>query len=223
MTERESVHDTEEVAWRVQNWLSKVVQGCACEHEKDSLANWLLDVCLYYAHLEQPDDPQEIAVLATERLWQSIQQGNLSWRDDSGLSGLLHYIHQAVRFEIGRHRRQVQRDRAVIVPLDSIIHLHDPHDLEQTIAEEFDWQLLTEATRAAIQHLSPQQQMVVLLRLEGLEPREIAELVHIPRKQVNVVLSQAYARLRQLVFKQAETHPALAAALEQVFNIRVNE
>jgi len=62
---------------------------------------------------------------------------------------------------------------------------------------------------------------VVQLRLKGLEPRDIAELTHIPRPQVNTVLSQAYTRLRRAVLIQAETNPALTAALEQVFNIRL--
>jgi RNA polymerase sigma factor (sigma-70 family) len=220
MAESASVQDAELMAWRIQKWLQKVAQGCACEHEKESLANWLLEMCLYYAHLERSNDPQEIAVLAAERLWESIQSSNLTWRDDAGLKGLLHYIHQAVRFEMGRYYRQLQRDRAICVSLESITHLPDPNDLEQTIIEKLNWELIKDVIREAIQHLSPQQKLVVLLRLDGLEPREIAELVQLSRKQVNVVLSQAYARLRHLVFKRAESHSALAAALDQVFNIR---
>ena len=220
MTEWESARRMEALDWRIQDWLTKTAQGRACEREKEALADWLLEVCLYYAYLEQVDDPQEIAVLATERLWQSVENGSLTWRDDSGLCGLMRYIRQAVRFEAGRHRRAVQRDRAVVAPLDDALNLPDPDDLETMVVERLDWQRLTEATRAAIQHLSPQQQLVVQLRLEGLEPRDIAELVLIPRAQVNVVLSQAYARLRRLVLAQAETDPALAATLEQVFNIR---
>ena len=221
MTEWESARRMEALDWRIQDWLTKTAQGRACEREKEALADWLLEVCLYYASLEQVDDPQEIAVLATERLWQSVENGSLTWRDDSGLCGLMRYIRQAVRFEAGRHRRAVQRDRAAVAPLDDAMHLPDPDDLETAVVERLSWQPLLEATRAAIQHLSPQQQLVVQLRMEGLEPRDIAELTHIPRAQVNVVLSHAYARLRRLVLTQAETDPALTAALEQVFNIRL--
>jgi DNA-directed RNA polymerase specialized sigma24 family protein len=171
--------------------------------------------------LEQVDDPQEIAVLATERLWQSILSGALTWRDDAGLGGVMRYIRQAVRFE-GGDRRAVALHRAPMTPrLEDAMHLPDPDDLETAVVERLSWQPLLEATRAAIQHLSPQQQLVVQLRMEGLEPRDIAELTHIPRAQVNVVLSHAYARLRRLVLTQAETDPALTAALEQVFNIRL--
>jgi RNA polymerase sigma factor (sigma-70 family) len=221
MIEWESVHRTEAADWQIQTWLTKIAQGCACEREKESLANWLLEVCLYHAYLERVEEPQEIAVLTTERLWQSITSGALTWREDSGLSGLLRYIRQAVQFEIGRHRRSLQRDRTAVVPLESIIEMPDPDDYEHAVVERLDQEALTEATRAAIAHLSPQQQLVVRLRMEGLEPREIAEVVHIPRTQVNVVLAHAYARLRQILLAQAETNSALAATLEQVFNIRL--
>jgi hypothetical protein len=138
MTEWESARRTEAVDWRIQDWLTKMAQGCACEREKEALADWLLEVCLYYAHLERLDDPQEIAVLATERLWQSVENGSLTWRDDSGLCGLMRYIRQAVRFEAGRHRRAVLRDRAVVAPLDDATHLPDPDDLETAVVERLE-------------------------------------------------------------------------------------
>jgi hypothetical protein len=135
MTEWESARRTEAVDWRIQDWLTKMAQGRACEREKEALADWLLEVCLYYAYLEQVDDPQEIAVLATERLWQSVVSGALTWRDDAGLGGIMRYIRQAVRFEAGRHRRAVLRDRAVVAPLDNARNLPDPDDLETMVVE----------------------------------------------------------------------------------------
>ncbi|MFN4032234.1 MAG: sigma-70 family RNA polymerase sigma factor [Fimbriimonadales bacterium] len=203
--------------------MARVALKCASEREQELLANWLVETCLYYAHVLQASDPQEIAVVATERLWDSILAGKFTWQEDSGRSGLLSYVRQAVQFEIGHARRSAARDRAAVVSIDEAIQVPDPYDVETAVVEQLTWNTLTDAVRDAISRLSPQQQQVVQLRMEGLEPREIAQTLNIPRAQVNVVLSQAYARLRKHILQQARHDKALAETLLQVFNIQLTE
>lgn len=203
--------------------MGRVASRRACEREQEFLANWLLETCLYYAYLSRCDDPQEIAVVAVERLWESILQGKLTRQEDTGLSGLLSYVCQAVRFEIGRVQRAQAREWAVVVPLDDALERPAPDDVEYEVVERLTWNAITDTVRGALGILSPQQRLAVQLRLEGLEPREIAEALNIPRTQANVVLSQAYARLRQHILLQAQTDPALADTLQHVFNIQLTE
>lgn len=217
-----SVRLDSEATW-LSETLRRVELRLANEQEQEALANWLLESSLYYAYLESSDDPQEIAVITTERLWDSVLKGKLTWRDETGLSGLLRYVRQAVRFEIGRRLRTQTREWAAVVPLEDALERPAPTDVETEVVERLTWDTLTTAVRAALEILSPQQQQAVQLRLEGLEPREIAEALNIPRTQANVVLSQAYARLRAYLLQQAQTDLALAETLQQVFNIDLTE
>lgn len=201
----------------------RVASKCASESEQELLANWLLETCLYYAHLLQASEPEEIAVVAAERLWESILTGKFAWQESAGRAGLLRYARQAVQFEIGRAYRSLARDHAAVVPIDAAIQVPDPSDVEATVVERLTWDTLTDALHNAMSCLSPQQQQVVQLRLDGLEPREIAQALHIPRTQVNVVLSQACARLRKHILQQAHSNTALAETLLQVFNIQLTE
>lgn len=206
---------------RLSEAMMRVAQCRACERDQELVANWLLETCLYYAYLERSDEPQEIAVLTTERLWDSIANGKLTWQEDSGLGGLLRYVRQAVRFEIGRAARAQAREWAVVAPLEDALEKPAPSDVEAEVVERLTWRVMTDAVHAALSILSPQQQLAVQLRLEGLEPREIAETLNIPRTQANVVLSQAYARLRRHILQQAQGDPALAETLQQVFNVQL--
>jgi len=89
-------------------------------------------------------------------------------------------------------------------------------DITEMIAEQMDWETVLIALREELESLSAQQQLVIELRLAGLEPREIAQQTRIAREQVNVVLSQAYKRLRQQLQQRAQKQPVLAEALRSL-------
>lgn len=214
---------SETSAEQICYWIEKAREGTASEQQQERLANWLLETCLYYATLESAAEPQEIAVLTAERLWEAVRNGKLRWQEEVGLKGILAYIRRAVRYEIGRAQRNLVHDHAVIIPLDDARDTPAPDDIETEVVETLMWRPILEAVRKAIPTLSPQQQLIVQLHLEGLEPREIAETLNISRPQVNVVLSQVRARLRRYLLEQAQNDPALAESLRQVLNIQMSE
>jgi len=212
------MNQAEDWAWRVQRLFERVEEGQAEERDLETLADWLLEQCLTVAYTLNTPAAEEIGVLAAEQLWQQILQGKLRWIPNAGLSGLLLYIRRHVGFVL----RQVHTERSHHterhLPLDEALLIPDETDLVAMIGEQLDWQTVLDALHEEMQSLSAQQQLVVELRLLGLQPREIAAHTGIPRTQVNVVLSQAYARLRQKLERRAQQQPALAEALRTLFN-----
>jgi RNA polymerase sigma factor (sigma-70 family) len=117
-------------------------------------------------------------------------------------------------------RRQLLTEHAQFAqhnfPLEEALFKEDEMDITEMIAEQMDWETVLIALREELESLSAQQQLVIELRLAGLEPREIAQQTGIAREQVNVVLSQAYKRLRQQLQQRAQKQPVLAEALRSL-------
>ncbi len=200
---------------RTAQLIEQVAGGTASETEADQLAQWLLQMTLYYAHLKRADDPEEVAVITTERLWIAVQEGRLKWNPEHGMPGILSYIQRAVEFTLYSEVRQQSQWAAVNLPYeDSLAHAVD--DPTEALTEKIFYEQVVEILRQFKQSLSVQQQLVLELRLEGLLPNEIAEITGIPRTQVNVVLSQAYKRLREMVAQSAQSNPALTELLNTV-------
>jgi len=212
---------SDEWAWRIQHIFRKLEEGRAEESELDFLASWLLQQCLTIAYTLDAHEGDEIGVVATEQLWQQIEQGKLRWMEGAGLAGILTYI----RRHVGYVLRQIHTERAQFaqrnLPLEEILYQKDETDLTEMIAEQMDWETVLNALQDEMSTLSPQQQLVIDLRLAGLEPKEIALQTGIPREQVNVVLSQAYRRLRQRIEQRARQQPVLAEALRSLFKYEV--
>jgi RNA polymerase sigma factor (sigma-70 family) len=207
---------SDEQAWRIRYIFMRLEEGDACENEKEFLANWLLHQCLTAAYTVDAQEGDEIGVVAAEQLWQQIERGQLRWIAGAGLAGLLKYIRRHVVYV----RRQLLTEHAQFAqhnfPLEEALFKEDEMDITEMIAEQMDWETVLIALREELESLSAQQQLVIELRLAGLEPREIAQQTGIAREQVNVVLSQAYKRLRQQLQQRAQKQPVLAEALRSL-------
>jgi RNA polymerase sigma factor (sigma-70 family) len=207
---------SDEQAWRIRYIFMRLEEGDACENEKEFLANWLLQQCLTAAYTVDAQEGDEIGVVAAEQLWQQIERGQLRWIAGAGLASILKYIRRHVVYV----RRQLLTEHAQFAqhnfPLEEALFKEDEMDITEMIAEQMDWETVLIALREELESLSAQQQLVIELRLAGLEPREIAQQTGIAREQVNVVLSQAYKRLRQQLQQRAQKQPVLAEALRSL-------
>ncbi len=197
--------------------LEQVACGTASEADADRLAQWFLELSLYYAYLKRANDPEEVAVITAERLWVAVRERKLAWDPEKGEAGLRSYIQRAVEMTIFNLWREESRWIAVNLPYEASLAQAsvDPTD---DLTEKIFYEQVMDILMQFKQSLSVQQLLVLELRLEGLLPNEIAEITGIPRTQVNVVLSQAYKRLRERALQAAQANPLLTEMLETLFN-----
>ncbi len=133
---------------------------------------------------------RETAEDLTSTVFAKAVQGLKTFRSESGMfAPWLYRIARNVLIDYARANKPT-------LDLEAAIHAASDHN----VLADADTQMKRESIKAALKHLSPQQQEVVMMRVwDELSHREIGEILEISEGNAKITFSRAVAALKEVI------------------------